>query len=655
MNESTAPERHRGTNPVPETHRRLVVVGFGMVAYKLVERLAALDALTYYEVTVIGEEPYPAYDRAHLTGWLKHRNRRRLTLGGPDWSRDMGIRAVTGTLVSTIDRDAKTVRTGDGERIPYDLLVLATGSSVFVPPIEGADADGVFPYRTIDDLVRIVQRAARARRAIVVGGGVLGIEVADALRRLGLGVLMLEAGPCLMRRQLDWNAAGLLEARLHELGISIVAGTRARGIETRDDGQLVLILDGDRAPLAADMIVMASGVRPRDDLARDCGLAVASGRGGIVVNDELRTTDPAIHAIGECASHDGVVYGLVAPGFRMAEVLANILAGGESRFRGHTPAVRLRLPGIDVWSLGDHSQPGTHGAWRDEGSYRQIAMWGRRLVAAAAVGPWDELGFAQDAIRQRRRILPDQTQRFVQTGRFADAAVRRPVAEWPASAMVCNCLEITRGALSAAVAECGSSVEALAKSTGASTVCGFCRPLVAELVTGARPPAMSRETASLLTAAAAAVLLALAIMGGTPLPIPVSVQAGHVWDILYREGWWRQATGFTLLGCVLAAAVFSLRKRWRRVNWGDLGWWRVGHTALGALALAVLLGHTGLRLGSGFNQVLMIFFLSATVLGGATAAGLGRRYARLTFWLHVLIVWPLPVLIAFHVLATYYF
>ena len=655
MNESTALAGQQGPIPGPEGRRRLVVAGFGMVAYKLVERLAAFEALGLYEVTVIGEEPYPAYDRVHLTGWFEHRDRQRLSLGGPDWSRDMGIRAVTGIRVTSIDRDNKVVRTGDGQRFPYDRLVLATGSSVFVPSIEGADADGVFPYRTIDDLDRILQRAVEARRAIVVGGGVLGIEVADALRRLGLGVVMLEAGPCLMRRQLDWDAAGLLEARIRELGISIVAGARSRGIETREDGQLVLTLDGGKPPLAADMIVMASGVRPRDELARDCGLAVASGRGGIVVDDELRTTDPAIHAIGECASHKGVVYGLVAPGYRMAEVLADILAGGASRFYGHTPAVRLRLPGIEVWSLGNHSQPLSHGVWRGEGSYRQIATWGRRLVAAAAVGPWDELGFAQEAIRQRRRILPSQTQRFVQSGRFQAAADRRPVAEWPASAMVCNCLEVTRGALSAALEDAGSSVEGLVERTGASTVCGSCRPLVAELAGGARAPAVSHERASLLTAAGAAVLLALAVIGGTPLPLPDSVQAGHVWDILYRDGWWRQATGFTLLGCVLLAAGFSLRKRWRRLSRGELGSWRVAHTGLGALALAVLLAHTGLRLGSGFNQVLMILFLSAAVLGGATAAGLGHRYARLTFWLHVLIVWPLPVLIAFHVLASYYF
>ena len=654
MNGAMAPAGEQDAHSEAEGRQRLVVVGFGMVAYKLVERLEALEALGRYDVTVIGEEPHPAYDRIHLSGWLGHRDVRRLALGRPGWSRELGIRAVTGNPVTSIDRENRTVHTADGERIPYHRLVLATGSAAFVPPIEGAGCEGVFTYRTIDDLQRIAMSAVKARRAIVVGGGVLGIEAADALRRLGLGVTVLEAGSRLMTRQIGPEAAALLEARVRELGVGIVAGARARRIETRDR-KLVLVMDVGGEPLVADMIVMTAGIRPRDELARACGLAVASGRGGIVVDDQLRTTDPAIHAIGECAAHDGVVYGLVAPGFRMAETLAEILAGGGSLFRGYTPAIRLRLSGIDVWSLGNQAQTGTRLSWSGNGSYRRITTLGRRLLAAAAVGPWEEISFTQDAIRQRRRIWPEELQRFLRTGMFSEAAVRRPVAEWPASAMVCNCLEITRGALISAMAEGSSSVEALAESTGASTVCGVCRPLVAELAGGAPSSALSRESAWLLTAAGVAVLLALAIAGGSPLPLPTSVQAGHVWDILYREGWWRQATGFGLLGCALAAAGFSLRKRWRRVGWGGLDWWRVGHGALGALALMTLLLHTGLRLGSGLNQVLMICFLAASVLGGATAAGLGRRHARLTFWLHVLAVWPLPVLVAFHVLASYYF
>ncbi len=633
---------------------RLVVVGFGMVGYKVIERLSALGALDYYDVTVIGEEPHLAYDRVRLTEWFDHRDSQRLALGRPGWSESLGIRVITGTAVVSIDREHRTVETADAEQIVYDHLVLATGSRPFVPPIEGVQHDGVFVYRTIDDLDRIGRRAGEVNTAIVVGGGLLGIEAADAFRRLGLQIVLLESGPCLMSRQLGSDGAALLGAQVREMGVQTIVGARARRIEARQ-GQLILSIDSQAQPLAADMIVMTAGIRPRDGLARDCGLAVASGRGGIIIDDKLCTTDPAIYAIGECASHNGMVYGLVAPGFRMAETLAEILAGHPGRFRGYTPAVRLRLSGIEVWSLGDHAQPGTRVRWRGNGSYRQITLRGRQMVAASSVGPWDEIGFVQDIIRTGHYISPEQLQRFHQTGMFSNRTVRRPVAEWPASAMVCNCLEITRGALSFACARGCSSLEALVESTDASTVCGFCRPLLRELVGDTSAVVEQEGRTGLLVTAVIAAVLAIVMVTGSPIPLATSVQSSSLWDILYRDSWWRQATGFALLGCALVAAGFSLRKRWRRVAWGRLGWWRLGHGAIAVLALIALIAHTGMRLGSGFNQVLMISFLSASVFGTAAAVGMGRRHARLMFWLHLLAVWPLPVLIVFHILSSYYF
>jgi len=634
--------------------KRLVVAGFGMVAYKLVERLDALGALGRYAVTIIGEEPGPAYDRVHLTEWLNHRDSRRLALVQPGWSEALGIRIITGKPVVSIDRERHTVQTADGVGIPYDRLILATGSSPFVPPIEGADRKGVFVYRTLDDLERICRWGSDIGSAAVIGGGLLGIEAADALRGLGLEVVLLEKAPCLMSRQLDSDAAAMLEARVRQTGIRTFLGVRASRIESRNH-QLLLFFDGRPQPLVTGMIVMAAGIRPRDELARSSGLAVASGRGGVVVDDELRTTDPSIHAIGECASHNGVVYGLVAPGFRMAETLAEILVGRGSRFRGYTPAVRLRLVGIDVWSLGDHTQRGDCLKWSAKGLYRQITLRGKHLVAAASIGPWEEIGFTQDVIRHRRRIWPWQLQQFLESGTFSNRVERRPVMQWPGSAMVCNCLEITRGMLSAASSGECRSVEALAKSTGASTVCGSCRPLLSELIGGAASTVSSKERVGLLTAAVASVLLALIIVADAPIQPATSVQTGDYWDILYRDGWWKQATGFALLGCALVAAGFSLRKRGSRIKWGKLGWWRVGHGAIGALALIMLMAHTGMRLGSGYNRVLMISFLAASLFGAVAAAGLGGRHTRLTFWLHLLAVWPLPVLIVFHVLAVYYF
>jgi len=547
-----------------------------MVAHRFVERLAVLGGTERFAVTVIGEEPRPAYDRVRLTAWFDHLDERRLALCPPEWARDLGVRVITGHRVASIDRVDRAVRTGNGYRIPYERLVLATGSSPFVPPVEGIDREGVFVYRTVDDLERIKERAAEARSAVVVGGGLLGIEAADALRRLNLDVCVVESGPGLMGRQLDAEGSAMLEERVREKGGRTFAGVQVRRIDA-GDGRLILSLDNGIEPLTGDLIVLTAGVRPRDELARSAGLPVAEGRGGVVVDDELRTADPAIHAIGECASHNGVVHGFVAPGYRMAETLAEIVAGRKSRFTGYTPAARLRLPDIDVWTLGDTARRGVRLTWRGDGAYRRIVLRDRRLVAAASVGPWREIGVAQDLILERRRIWPQQVQAFLRNGSFSNRSARLPVAEWPASAVVCNCLEISRGELSAARA------------------------------------------------------------------------------VLYRSGAWRQATGFGALGLALLATGFSLRKRFRFLGSGDLARWRLAHGALAALSAVALVAHTGLRAGSGFNRLLMVAFLLAGVAGAAAAAGVGRRSVRLMFWLHVLAVWPLPVLLAFHVVVSYRF
>lgn len=622
-----------------------------MVAHRFVERLAVLGGTERFAVTVIGEEPCPAYDRVRLTAWFDHCDERRLALCPPGWARELGVRVITGHRVASIDRVDRAVRTGNGYRIPYERLVLATGSSPFVPPVEGIDREGVFVYRTVDDLERIRKRAADSRSAVVVGGGLLGIEAADALRRLYLDVVLVESGPSLMSRQLDVEAAALLEEQVRESGVRTIRGARMQRIEAAE-GRLALSLDNEAESLVTDVVVLAAGVRPRDELARAAGLEVTEGSGGIVVDDELRTADPAIHAIGECASHNGVVYGFVAPGFRMAETLAEIVAGRKSRFAGYTPAVRLRLPEIDVWTLGDTAQRGVSLIWRGDGVYRRIVLRDRRLVAAASVGPWQEIGIAQDLILEGRRIWPQQVQAFLRNGSFSSRPTRSPVSEWPASAVVCNCLEITRGELSAARARGCDTPATLALATGASTVCGSCRPLLRELAADATTEVANR---GLIAAAAVAAAAALAILGVSPWPPADSVETVGFLDTLYRSGAWRQGTGFGALGLALLATGFSLRKRFRFFGSGDIARWRFVHGAVAALSALALIAHTGLRPGAGFNRLLMVAFLLAGVAGAAAAAGVGRRSVRLMFWFHVLAVWPLPVLLAFHIIVSYRF
>lgn len=633
---------------------RLVVVGLGMTAYKLIERMQALNALKRYDVTIIGEENYPAYDRVHLTEWLEHRDAQRLALGPPGWAEAAGIRIVAGNAATSIDRGRRTVRLAGGERIGYDHLVLATGSAPFVPPIEGANAENVFVYRTIDDLRRIGRRAEQARKAIVIGGGPLGLEIAAALRRLGPEIVVLEAAPYLMCGHLDIAGAAVLNDKIRKMGIRAIAPVLARRIEAEGD-RLRLFVQQLDDPLTADMIVMATGIQPRDELAQDAGLAVASVFGGVVVDDTLRTTDPAIYAIGECARHRDALYGLIAPGYRMAETLAEMLAGREKRFSGYTPAIRLRLMDADVWAMGDQDQPGKRIRWNERGAYRQITVWRNRVVAASSVDAWAERGFVQDIIRKRKRIRRRQLNRFRRTGALSRRSAHAPPNEWPSSTIVCNCMEITRGALDKAIAQGCASVEALAEHTGASTVCGSCKPLLAELTGSAPAPAEDQKRTGLLVTAAIAVALTLMIAFGPPIPLADSVLDQGIWDTLRRDSGWRWGTGFILLGCALISAGFSLRKRWKRVRWGNIAWWRVGHGAVGVLALIALVAHTGLHTGSGWNRMLTISFLAASAFGGAAAAGMGSQRTRLGFWLHVLLIWPLPILIFFHILAAWYF
>ena len=625
-----------------------------MVALKLVERLSDLDALDRFDVTLMGEEPYPVYDRIHLTEWLDHGDFDQLALGREGWSEVSGIRTLTGDRVIAIDRENRTVHTESGLSVSYDRLVLATGASAYRPPIEGADHDGVFVYRTLDDLKQIGAHSKTVSSAVVVGGGLLGIETAEALHRRGLDVTLLESGPFLMKRQLDPETAAHLEQALAGKGIPTVTGARAQRIDI-DGHRLALTYSDSDEALVAGMIVFAAGVRPRDELARQSGLDVDPHGGGIVVDDQLLTTDAAVHAIGDCASHEGVSYGLVAPGYRMSETLAEILAGRKRRFNGFVPAVRLRLSGIDVWALGKPDERGVRVNWSGDGVYRRVTVRATRIQAAAAIGPWHEIGYTQDMIRQRRRATALVLHQFIHTGSFTGLTEAIPVTEWPASSMVCNCLEVTRGILGTACEEGCASVEALAERTGASTICGSCRPLLSDLVGDAEAADRSMRWWE-WGVAAAAVTLALIIASGEPIPPAASVQDGNIFDTLYRDKWWRQFTGFGLLGCVaIGAAGYSLRKRWRRLKWGNIDWWRVGHAGIAVLALTALVAHTGLRLGSGFNSILMIAFLATTVLGGAAAAGFGREGARTTFWLHVLAAWPLPALLIFHILSSYYF
>ncbi|MFP5377872.1 MAG: FAD-dependent oxidoreductase, partial [Acidimicrobiia bacterium] len=325
-----------------------------MVGHKLVEVLVERGATAEWDVVVFCEEPRPAYDRVGLSSWFAGTTAEELSLVAPGFFDAAGLELHLGDPVASIDRQAGRVVSRRGRAVDYDALVLATGSYPFVPPVPGKDLPGCHVYRTLDDLESLRADAAGRRVGAVVGGGLLGLEAANALRRLGLETHVVEFAPRLMPVQVDDGGGAALRRRIEDLGVHVHTGMATSEVVAGPDGRAsALRFAGDGADdLAADVVVFSAGIRPRDDLARAAGLDVGE-RGGVVVDEACRTPDPRIYAIGECALAQGRTWGLVAPGYAMARVVADRLLGGDAVFAGADLSTKLKLMGIDVASFGD--------------------------------------------------------------------------------------------------------------------------------------------------------------------------------------------------------------------------------------------------------------------------------------------------------------
>ncbi|TDC51876.1 nitrite reductase large subunit [Jiangella ureilytica] len=456
--------------------RRLVVVGNGMVGQRLVEAVRQRDPQRRWRITVLGEEPRPAYDRVALTSYLTGATEAELGLV-PDGCYDGDSSLVVGEAVTGIDRSARLVTTTAGRVVPYDALVLATGSKPFVPPVPGADLDGCFVYRTIDDLDAIRERAASVTSGVVVGGGLLGLEAANALLALGLSTGVVEFAPRLMPAQVDQGGGEVLRRKVEALGLTARLDTATERIAVAGSGLRLSFADG--SALDTGMVVFSAGIRPRDELARSAGLAVGE-RGGIVVDEACRTSDPAIWAIGECALAGGRVYGLVAPGYDMAEVVADRLLGGDAAFAEADTSTKLKLLGVDVASFGD-----AHATTPDAlevvyadpvgGVYKKLVVTDDASTLLGGVLVGDASAYA--ALRTMvGRPLADTPEQLLLAG--------PSTSDLGDDAQVCSCQNVSAGAVRAAIHDEGcADVAAVKACTRAGTVCGSCVPLLKTLLT----------------------------------------------------------------------------------------------------------------------------------------------------------------------------
>ncbi|HZE11006.1 MAG TPA: nitrite reductase large subunit NirB [Burkholderiales bacterium] len=465
---------------------KLVIVGNGMVGQRFLEQLVSRKNGASPEVTVFCDERRAAYDRVQLTSFFSGKSAADLSLVPAGFFDQHGIALRLGDKAVAIDRTRKLVRSARGHELPYDKLVLATGSYPFVPSLPGAEWPDCFVYRAIEDLEAIRTAAGRARVGAVIGGGLLGLEAAKALHDLGLETHVVEFAPRLMAVQLDDSGGRLLRRKIEALGVSVHVSRQTKEI-VGGTGCRHKLLFADGAALETDITVFSAGIRPRDRLARAAGLSIGE-RGGIVVNNRCQTSDPDIYALGECALWNGRIYGLVAPGYQMAEVAARHVAGEEgAQFLGADMSTKLKLMGVDVASIGD-----AHGAtlnalnyvYTDEaaGIYKKLVISADRkyLLGAILVGDASEYGgLLQMALNPLP--LPEHPEDLILPAREG-AKKGLGVDLLPASAAICTCNGVSKGGICDAIAAGCISLGALKKATKASTTCGGCGPLVKQIL-----------------------------------------------------------------------------------------------------------------------------------------------------------------------------
>lgn len=483
---------------------RLVVVGNGMAGMRAVEELLKL-APDLYDITVFGAEPHPNYNRILLSPVLAgEMTIQDIILNPLDWYRDNGIKLHMGKRIERIDRGGRKVIDADGVETGYDRLLLATGSTPFIPPIPGNDLPGVLAYRDIRDTDEMIEAARHHRHAVVIGGGLLGLEAANGLRQRGMDVTVVHLMPWLMERQLDKAAADMLKSSLEARGLKFMLEKQTEALIRGESGRVAAVRFKDGLEIPADLVVVAAGIRPNTTLAESAKLYCNRG---IVVSDTMQTYDPRIYSVGECVAHRGIAYGLVAPLFEQAKVCANHLANhGIARYTGSVTSTKLKVTGIDLFSAGDFMG----GEGTDEivlhdpsgGMYKKLVVKNDTLVGAVLYGDTSDGAWYFQLVKDAQNIHQIRDHLMFGQNHIGDGghAGQSKAATLPDEAEVCGCNGVCKGDIVGAIKSHGLfTLEDVRKHTKASSSCGSCTGLVEQIlastVGGAYTPAQSKDKA----------------------------------------------------------------------------------------------------------------------------------------------------------------
>lgn len=647
--------------PDAETAEPIIIVGNGPAGMQCLVELRRRGVTT--PVKLFGAEHWAPYDRVKLSTFLSG------STGFDDLTNlpaelDDSVEHLVGRSITGISPARRWVEDALGQRHHYSRLVLALGSDAHIPSIPGTGLSGVLRFRDMDDAQALMARRLRSTHTVVIGGGLLGIEAAHGLCRFGTRVTLIQHADRLMNRQLDSDAANMVADSLRDAGVDVRLNTSVRSIAGSERVDAVVLADGTE--LSCDTVVFATGIAPRTELARKAGLKVANG---IRVSASMQTSDPNIYAVGECAQFQDQVCGLVMPALQQARVAAGCLAGSHDSYTPVADSTWLKVLSLEVFSAGrfaDEERGMVHRTLvyrdADAGIYRALMLRTGRLVGVVSVGAWPERQQILNRIADGRRLMPWELLRFRFTGELAEGGAGE-VSEWPAATVICQCRGLSRGQLQGFLGDSCDTVTLMNRS-GAGTVCGGCEPLLESLCSGGAATArkVPGGTPLAIVSAIAATLMALAFWLPSPAPAR-SVLDISLFEQFSRNGLWRQWSGYAVLAASGLLLLMSLKKRFPKVPMGGFSGWRVAHAVLGLAALLLLYWHTGFSLGENLNRWLMLSFIG-TALVGITAALLTRLQAAMkgvgwlrqgTTWLHILVCWPLPALLIFHIVSAYYF
>ncbi|GAM74368.1 nitrite reductase (NAD(P)H) large subunit [Vibrio ishigakensis] len=466
---------------------KLVIIGNGMVGHRYIEDLVEKTDVTNMDITVFCEEPRKAYDRVHLSSYFSHHTADELSLVKEGFYEKHGINMLIGERAINVNREKNIVYSSTGREVQYDKLIMATGSFPFVPPIKGRESKDCFVYRTIEDLKAIEACAKKSKVGVVIGGGLLGLEAAGALKALGVETHVVEFAPKLMAEQLDQAGGNQLRQKIESMGVQVHTSKNTLEIAPEGTNARNVMRFADGTELETDFIVFSAGIRPQDKLAREMNLDIAP-RGGIAINDNCQTSDESIYAIGECASWNEMFYGLVAPGYKMATVAVDHLVGNDSKFEGADMSAKLKLLGVKVGSIGDANgrTPGCKSyVYQNEELevYKRLIVSedNKKLLGAVMVGDTSDYGDLLQ-LMLNEIDLPEHPDTLILP---AHAGAEKPTLgadALPESAVICSCFDVTKGKIAEAVAQGHHTIGDIKAVTGAGTGCGGCIPLVTSVL-----------------------------------------------------------------------------------------------------------------------------------------------------------------------------